>query len=128
MIKIIIDNPILIYVDDDHILLKVLRIQLEEFFDVITFHDAMEAYEHIKNLNHDNFTLLTDYKMPQMNGTDLIEKVHAIKPNSKKILLTAFYDKLDAARVEHICAAVMDKNMLKNLNELVGKIKTIIAS
>ena len=59
-------------------------------YDVCSFTDPALAYEHIKE-NPDKYSLLiTDYRMPQMNGLLLATKLLEINPILKVIIMSCF--------------------------------------
>jgi two-component system response regulator (stage 0 sporulation protein F) len=50
----------------------------------------MQALEHFK-LNQSNYSLiLSDFRMPTMNGLELLKKVKTIKSSVKTVLISAF--------------------------------------
>lgn len=58
--------------------------------EISTFDDPEMAYKEFKE-NPEMFSLLiTDMRMPNMNGYELINKVKAIKPKIKTILISAY--------------------------------------
>ena len=57
-------------------------------YDVITAHDGEEAYELFIKEKPD--LVLTDIRMPKMDGIALLEKIKANSPNAKVILITAY--------------------------------------
>ena len=61
-------------------------------YDVCSFTDPTLAYEHIKE-NPDKYSLLiTDYRMPQMNGLLLATKLLDINLNLKVIIMSCFQE------------------------------------
>ena len=42
-------------------------------------------------MNHENYqAVITDYRMPQMDGLDLLSKIRGVNPTVKRILISAF--------------------------------------
>ena len=79
-------------VDDEHDIMCLFRDALSQIGDsnVLGFTDSMLALEHFK-LNRSNYTLvLSDFRMPTMNGLELLTKVKAINPSVKTVLISAF--------------------------------------
>ncbi|NOX15334.1 MAG: response regulator transcription factor [Epsilonproteobacteria bacterium] len=65
------------------------------FEDVVVAADGQEALEIFeKNLKIDKYfdLVLTDIKMPRLNGMDMIEKMLEIKNNQKFIIVSAYKD------------------------------------
>ena len=52
--------------------------------------DGIEGLEKIKDLKPE--IIITDIRMPGMNGLDMIENIHEIVPGSKVIILTGYRD------------------------------------
>ena len=79
--KILID-------DDDNSLRKVLLFKLrQKGFDVVGVEDGQKAREEIQKNKYD--LLLSDIRMPKIDGIELLEKSKQIDPQLKTILLTA---------------------------------------
>ena len=79
----------ILLVDDELNSLKVLSAALTgENIQVDTAASGEEAYEMFKKEPYD--LVISDYKMPGMNGEELLEKVKTITPEIPFILLTAF--------------------------------------
>ncbi len=88
-------NNNLLIVDDDPYVLESLSSLLTEFgYTVSTCQNGREAFEKIKELRFD--VVLTDIKMPEVTGIELLRHIHIIDPQLPVILLTAFAE-LDVA-------------------------------
>jgi len=58
--------------------------------DVFAFTDPVLALEHFQ-INHRNYKcVITDFRMPIMNGAQFLDKVKAVNPGVKRILISAF--------------------------------------
>ena len=83
-----------LFVDDEEDIRKVMSMLLKKFFKSIDIsengEDALKKY-----LQKEYDIIITDFTMPKMNGVELIEKVKAINPNQKIIILSAHQDKED---------------------------------
>ncbi len=56
---------------------------------------AFNGEEGLKLFNASNFdVVVTDYRMPRMNGVELIQKIRTVNPNARVILLSGFVDPL----------------------------------
>jgi len=79
----------ILVVDDDRMMAKTL-------VDILRFkeHDAEAAYsgpEALDKLEKEDFDfLLTDIKMPGMNGVDLVRTIKAIQPDLPAVFMTAY--------------------------------------
>ncbi len=82
-------------VDDDRFILSSIASLLTKYgFNVTPCGDAAEAIERFKLGAYD--AVLSDIKMPQINGLMLLERMRASDPNIPVLLMTAFAD-LDLA-------------------------------
>ena len=52
--------------------------------------DGIEGLDKIKELKPE--IIITDIRMPGMNGLDMIENIHEVLPGSKVIILTGYRD------------------------------------
>ncbi len=86
----------ILIVDDDLNSLKGLSRYLENDYDVLTASSAPEALEIFRREKPD--LVLSDVKMPDMDGSLLLEKILQIQPSAKVILLTAYGTVEDAVR------------------------------
>ena len=76
-------------VDDEINSLKVLSVALAgEKIKVDTARSGEEAFAKFKDKHYD--LVISDYKMPGMNGEQLLEKIKTITPEIPFVLLTAF--------------------------------------
>lgn len=80
----------ILLVDDEEDNLALLYRTLRNDFDIIQTSSSIEALEILKN-NSINI-ILTDHKMPEMDGVELLKKSYAIKPECVRILITAYSD------------------------------------
>lgn len=79
--------PCMVYVDDEDANLLVFKRRFDRIFKVVYFTDPLAALEFI--LNDANVALvLTDEVMPEMTGNQLCDRVRALKPSVKFILIT----------------------------------------
>jgi len=81
----------ILIVDDEEVICNVLdrRLTREGYF-CTTAHNGKEALNHFYK---DSFSLIiSDMKMPEMTGIELLQKVKAIDPKMKMIMVTAYPD------------------------------------
>ncbi len=88
-------NAKIVIIDDEINMCKILeKILRDENYDVISFTNPIEGIEHIKNDIPD--VVLTDIKMPELNGIEVLKQVKEIDKNIEVIILTA-YGTIDSA-------------------------------
>lgn len=96
----------LLFVDDEENILKSLkRVFLEENYKIFTATSGEEAIEIIKN--NRVHLMITDYKMPNMFGTELLKMVKDKWPEIIRIMLTGYAD------IQAIMGAVKDGAVYK---------------
>jgi len=79
-------------VDDelDNALLFRDALQVTNGFTIFAFTDPKAAFEHFE-LNREDYTLIiSDLRMPSINGLELIKKIKELNPYIRTILMTAF--------------------------------------
>ena len=68
----------IVIIDDEADLVDLFQEILEsDGFKVCTFIDPIQAYNHIQKNPNDYDLILSDYRMPVMNGNELLYKVNA---------------------------------------------------
>jgi CheY-like chemotaxis protein len=79
-------------VDDEHDIMSLFSDALSELGDasVFGFIDSTLALEHFKLHQLDYSLIISDYRMPTMDGIELLKKVKAINSSVKTILISAF--------------------------------------
>ena len=81
----------ILLVDDDAGLRRVIQFKLKQRnFEVTVAENGLQALDEIQKTHFD--LVLTDMKMPEMNGIELLEHIKQIKPNLEVILITAHAD------------------------------------
>ncbi len=79
----------ILIVDDEVAIRDSLKLFLEEEnFETTTASDGEEAFDKIKENNFD--IVITDIKMPRMDGMELIDKASKISPGTFFIIMTAY--------------------------------------
>ena len=80
-------------IDDEIDLVTLFREILEnEGLQVCTFTDPVEAYNKLKHSLKEYSLVISDYKMPKMNGNELCTKLISINSQLKVILMSAYQD------------------------------------
>ncbi len=81
-------ETILIVDDEKNYLLVLEDLLVEEGYQVVTADSAQKALEILKG--HDLDVVITDMKMPGMDGMTLLQRVHAQNPDLPVIMMTAY--------------------------------------
>jgi adenylate cyclase len=92
-------NSVIVCVDDEHTILDSLKIELKRALSnthlIEVAEDGEEALDLIKELMEDNYEIplvISDYIMPNMRGDELLVKIHALLPDTLKVMLTGQAD------------------------------------
>jgi CheY-like chemotaxis protein len=85
------DPPALLIVDDEPNVLRALRRQLrQEPWEIVLADSAEQALE--KLALHDVSVVLTDQRMPKVNGTELLKRVRQRYPDTVRLIMSAHAD------------------------------------
>lgn len=85
-----VTNPVLLLVDDDPFILNALcRILRHLDVTLICQKSAIEALAYVENGDNIVSLIISDYCMPEMNGTDFLTRCKALRPETPTALLTA---------------------------------------
>jgi CheY-like chemotaxis protein len=83
----------ILLVDDNKLGLSARRSVLEELgHRIATASNGIDALEQFRNRRFD--LVVTDYKMPRMDGMELIEELRRLAPDLPVILISGFVDSL----------------------------------
>ena len=84
-------RPSVMVVDDEEELANLYRIFLERSgFNSVSFTDPLSALEHYRQ-NYDKYSLvITDWKMPNLDGIQLAKKIREYNDTVNILLITAF--------------------------------------
>ena len=83
--------PRILYVDDEVINLELLQLTFMNDFEVLTAESAVEGLK-LMELDPEIHVLISDLKMPVMNGLDFIKVVKEKHPEKICMLLTAYME------------------------------------
>ena len=115
-------------VDDEFDIVAVLRQVLQkQGYTVFGFTDPVLAFEHFR-LNSTQYGLIiTDIRMPTMNGFELAEKIKVIKPSAKIVFMSAF----EVGDLESLLSPFKRPDFIRkpiDIRTLVQKVKVAIAN
>ncbi len=80
----------ILIVDDEEDNLALMYRTLRSKYDITKAHNAIEALEILKNEEFD--CILSDHKMPLMDGVEFLKRVNDIQPKTMRLLVTAYSD------------------------------------
>ncbi len=78
-------------VDDEPDVLRSVHDLLRIDYEVVTCQRASEALDHLKDAN-DVAVILSDQRMPGMSGVELLQQARLIRPETTRLLFTAYAD------------------------------------
>ena len=116
-------------IDDEADLVDLFQEILEsDGFKVCTFTDPIQAYNHIQKNPNDYGLILSDYRMPVMNGNELCTKLMRINSEFKVILMSAYENiEDDISKFKFMRKPTTIANLLQIVkNTIAEKANTII--
>ena len=85
------DNTTVMVVDDDRDILTIASKGLElAGFPVHSFSDPVRALQHVEDGCELCQVIVSDIKMPEMTGFQLVRRVKDLRPDIKIVMMTAF--------------------------------------
>jgi CheY-like chemotaxis protein len=113
-------TPNILLVDDSSDGLLVRRCLLEEIGCRVE--TAVNGEEGLKLFQRRKFdVVVTDYRMPRMNGAELIQRIRLLDPNARIILLSGFVEPLGLTEENTGADAVI----AKSANEPARLVRTV---
>jgi len=108
-------HTILIVDDEESILNSLQRVFHKEGYELITARSGQEGLARLKEEGKEFSLIISDQRMPGMNGVEFLEKAKNIFPQAARILLTGYSD--TEAVVEAINKGGIHRYMAKPWNE-----------
>lgn len=109
-------------IDDEIDLVTLFREILEiKGLQVSIFTDPIEAYNKLKHNLNEYSLVISDYRMPKMNGNELCTKLIDINSQLKVILISAYQDvEYDKSRFTFIRKPIPISKLLEIVNETLA--------
>ena len=116
----------ILFVDDEDVNLFVLSRRFEDDFNVLTCNSALQALSLIEEEKDAIHALISDVKMPEMTGLQLIEKAKKILKDVPCFLLTGYdnHESIERAIKENQVVQIFKKPF--NYNEILDTLKSHI--
>lgn len=86
------ESPAVLYVDDEPINLRVFDANFRDRFKIILSHSGTEALAVLANRGHEIGVLISDQRMPELTGVELLERAKEIAPDIQRMVITAYSD------------------------------------
>ena len=83
-------KPNLAFIDDEPRILRSLKMHFRQSHDVFITTDASELMKYVSE--HDVQVVISDQRMPDKQGTEVLRDIKAASPNTLRILLTGYAD------------------------------------
>jgi response regulator RpfG family c-di-GMP phosphodiesterase len=115
----------ILYVDDESINLMLFEANLEKKYHIFTASDGLSGLN-IINSESDIKVVLSDMKMPVMNGLEFIQKARKVSPHICYYILTGFEISYEIQQAINI--GIIRRYFKKpfNMNEISSEIETVI--
>jgi DNA-binding response OmpR family regulator len=118
-------------VDDEKDILRIIKRDLEvtNEFQVETFSSGIEALNAFKSHDLGYYdAIITDIRMPKMNGFELYRQVKELSPNTKIAFITAF--EINKDEFNKVLPSIEVKDFIIkpiDMDDLIFKIKSMIS-
>ena len=120
-------NTRVMVVDDDLEISNLVKMALEkQGYDVFGFTDPLLALEHFENNNNTCDLVISDLRMPGVNGFQLLKNIKRRNPKTKALLMTAFDISGDSEIAENKDKDILDEFIQKPV--LIKKLCALVDS
>ena len=122
------NEKIVSVVDDDLNTTELFHVSLSENIDgisVVSFNDPVIALEHFA-ANKDAYVLvISDLRMPGLNGLELLKKVKSSNPKVRTILMSAYNFDEDLLFLKYMEEGIIDSSIDKpvTINSLCQRVR-----
>jgi DNA-binding NtrC family response regulator len=91
---------------------------------VHTFNDSVEAQSYIRDNSID--VLITDYKMPKVNGIELMEQTG---PDTTRIMISGYVSEITEEKLQELQAFFFEKPVpMKKLGQIIARREAVVAA
>ena len=115
-------------VDDEIYITKLFHEALRENIDgisVFSFIDPVIAFEHFTENNANYALVISDLRMPGLNGSELLKKVKTSNPKVRTILMSAYNFEEEELYQQYMREAVINSSIEKpvTMNRLYQRVR-----
>jgi DNA-binding NtrC family response regulator len=115
-------------VDDDIYIAQLFHDALSENIDgvsVFSFNDPVKAFEHFTENNENYALVISDLRMPNLNGLELLKKVKDLNPKVRTILMSAYNFEEEELYQSYMIEAVINSTIEKpvTMNRLFERVR-----
>ena len=125
------NNRIVVIVDDDLEITLLFREALKDIsrVKIFTFTDPVLALEHFQVNEYAYVLVISDFKMPGLNGMEFLKKIKALNPFVRTILMTAF-EVVDKIFRDYTKNKIIDEFLQKpiGMHDLIEEVDTQLYS
>jgi DNA-binding NtrC family response regulator len=125
------NNRIVVIVDDDLELTLLFRAALKDIsrVKIFTFTDPVLALEHFQINEYAYVLVISDFKMPGLNGMEFLKKIKGLNPFVRTILMTAF-EVVDKIFRDYTKNKIIDEFLQKpiGMHDLIKEVDTQLYS
>ncbi|HEY9491084.1 MAG TPA: response regulator [Nitrososphaeraceae archaeon] len=125
------NNRIVVIVDDDLEITLLFREALKDIsrVKIFTFTDPVLALEHFQINEYAYVLVISDFKMPGLNGMEFLKKIKALNPFVRTILMTAF-EVVDKIFRDYTKNKIIDEFLQKpiGMHDLIKEVDTQLYS
>ena len=129
--KVSNNNRIVVIVDDDLEITLLFREALKDIsrVKIFTFTDPVLALEHFQVNEYAYVLVISDFKMPGLNGMEFLKKIKALNPFVRTILMTAF-EVVDKIFRDYTKNKIIDEFLQKpiGMHDLIKEVDTQLYS
>jgi DNA-binding NtrC family response regulator len=80
---------------------------------IVSFNDSVRALKHFKKNKKDYRLVIADWRMPNLDGLELLKKVKKLNPNVRTILISAYEVENEPLFQRYVKEGIIDKFIQK---------------